>query len=187
MRTYWKDFKIKLSENVYEPAEDSELLLETLEKMKIKNKKILEIGCGTGLVSIFLAMSNHVTCVDINPEAVKLTKENAELNKVRLECFQSDLFENVTGKFDMIIFNPPYLPTSDKIEGKETWQDDGQIEKFISQANPFLEKDGKILLLISSLTGKERVLDLFEKNGFKAKIINKKKIDWEELMIIEAT
>ena len=182
------NMKLEISPDVYEPLEDSMLIAESLEE-KLKEKKyenILEIGCGSGLLSIVAAKHGKVEAVDINPKAAELTRKNAELNNVKINCHESDLFESVKGKFKLIIFNPPYLPDKDNIKGKEMWADDGTISKFIKQSRDFLEKNGEILMIISSLTGLENVKKEFEDNGFEINVIKKQKIPWEELMVLEA-
>ncbi len=90
---------------IYEPAEDSYLLQEEVKKFVKPNMKVLEIGTGSGILAETAKnMGADVLAVDINPEAVKYVKEK-EINSI-----VSDLFSNVEDKFDLIIFNPPYLP-----------------------------------------------------------------------------
>jgi len=188
MKFYHDELALDVPEGVYYPREDSLLLAKVLEKENLADKRVLEIGCGSGFLSIFMAKSKAaVTAVDISKDAVETAIKNAENNDVSLTCFQSDLFSAVNGRFDTIIFNPPYLPDesndatySGGIKGRET------IEKFIRNAKAHLSKNGKILLLISSLTSEKEVLSLFHTYGFKTKIIVREKIPWEELMVIEA-
>lgn len=186
MKFYYKEIVLEIPDSVYYPREDSLLLAKILEKEPLKGR-YLDMGCGSGFLAILMAKSADVTAVDINKEAIKATKENAEKNNVKIKAFVSDLFSFVDESFDLIVFNPPYLPTKDESEqwsggksGREV------IEKFVHQAGNHLEKNGKILLLISSLTGEKVVLDLFSNNGFSASIIARKKVPWEELMVIEA-
>ena len=102
---------------VYEPAEDSFLLATYASSL---SGRILEVGCGSGIVSLSAAqasLKNVVLGVDINPIAVKCATENARANGVANATFlKSDLFSELpaTQKFDYILFNPPYLPTSRK-------------------------------------------------------------------------
>ena len=101
---------------IYEPAEDTYLMKEVLKKnFSLKDKKVLEIGFGSGYILEFLKDNRfkNLIGVDINPEAV-----NAGKNK-NLSVFESDLFSNIEGKFDCIIFNPPYLP-EDQLEDEES-------------------------------------------------------------------
>jgi len=182
--------KLKISKGVYEPAEDTFLLISALQKSDLKNKTVLEIGTGSGIIALFAArFAKSVLAVDINPEAIKYAKENAAQNKIKnIEILQSDLFENVKQKFDIIVFNPPYLPdeplTADiALDGGP----DGRkiIERFLRDVPKFLNPQGRILLLESSLSHYEKTLQHFEKIGFNAKIVAKEKFDWEALVVIE--
>ncbi|XRO75778.1 HemK2/MTQ2 family protein methyltransferase [Methanocaldococcus sp. 28A] len=184
--------KLKLHPEVYEPAEDSILLLKNL--VDVKNKKVLEIGVGTGLISIVCAKkgAKKVVGVDINPYAVKLAKENAKLNNVDIICLESDLFENVTGKFDVILFNPPYLPTSDedKIDSYLNYAFDGGkngreiLDRFIDNLPNYLKKSGVVQILQSSLTGEEETINKLKSLGFKVFKVASLKVPFEELMVI---
>lgn len=194
--------QIKTSGTIYEPAEDTFLLILALQKMDLKNKTILEIGTGSGIIALFAArFAKSVLAVDINPEAINCAKENAKLNRINnIEFAQSDLFSNIKEilrnkesskasnvserKFDLIAFNPPYLPdeplTSDiALDGGK----DGRkvIERFLKAAPKFLNPRGKIILLESSHSRYEKTLAQFS----GAKIIARQKFDWEELVVIE--
>lgn len=176
---------LEVPDSVYFPEEDSELMAEAIEQLQIKNKKVLEVGCGSGFLSILMShMGAVVDAVDKNPKALEATRQNSDGS---IRCFQSDLFSNVRGWYDLIIFNPPYLPDeSDDIRYSGGLSGRNTIDKFISQAKDFLNKNGFILLLISSLTDEKEVLDLFKKYNFKTEIVKRKKIQWEELTVIKA-
>jgi len=184
--------QIKTFGKVYEPAEDTFLLISALEKLDLKNKNILEIGTGSGIISLFAArLAKSVVAVDINPEAISCAKENAAQNKIgNIEFKESDLFKNIDEKFDIIVFNPPYLPDEPLTEdialdggpdGRKT------IERFLKGAPKFLNPRGRILLLESSISSYEKTMQHFERTGFSAKIIAREKFNWEELIVIEAT
>jgi len=179
---------------IYEPREDSLLLAKVLEEefesgeAKNENKKtVLEIGCGSGLLSIISAKRGcDVLAADINPAAVACAKRNAELNGASFETIQSDLFQHINGKFDLIIFNPPYLP-EEQTEGNRAWAGGKNLEvitEFIKSARRHLNNDGKLLVLISSLTKPENIMGKFADNDFDAKIIAERKIPWEKLSVV---
>ncbi|MCA9487548.1 MAG: DUF2431 domain-containing protein [Nanoarchaeota archaeon] len=165
---------------MYEPEEDSYLLSETLKK-QIKNKKlkVLEIGIGSG-IQLETLNELGVTAifgVDINKDAVKLCLKKG------FNCAVSNLFSKVEGKFDLIIFNPPYLP-EDKREDEEsklatTSGEKGSelINKFLNQAEKYLSKKGKIFLLTSSLTKG------INWKYWKKKKIAEKKLFFEKLFV----
>ena len=188
MRFYYEKMAFEVPESIYYPAEDSLLLAKAVEKLKLKNKTVLEIGCGCGFLSILCAKKGAaVTSVDINPEAVKVTKENANANKTTLNAVESDLFSKVSGTFDLIIFNAPYLPVEEgetdiTYAGGATGRE--VIEKFVKNVKNHLKPGGGVLLLISSLTGEKEVIDLFIKHGMRVKAVAREKIEWEELIVL---
>ena len=112
------DIKIKEFGGVYQPAEDSWMMCNHLPK---DLGSVLEIGCGSGIVSIHMAKNeNTVTSVDINPKAVKATKFNAKQNSVNIEVIQGNMFEELQDrKFNSIVCNPPYLPPTDDYNDPE--------------------------------------------------------------------
>ncbi|HKZ49939.1 MAG TPA: HemK2/MTQ2 family protein methyltransferase [Candidatus Nanoarchaeia archaeon] len=180
--------------DIYLPREDSFLLQSCIPK-SLKGRKVLEIGTGSGILAITAAKAGaKVTAVDINADALELAEINARSNKVRVTFAKSDLFYSVKGRYDLIINNPPYLPEDsfDEVVGPSRMYSGGKsgrvfIEKFIAQAGKFLKPRGKILMVISSLTGELQVRELFKSKGFHTRVIARQKIPWEELIVIEAT
>ncbi|MBT5042818.1 methyltransferase [Candidatus Woesearchaeota archaeon] len=137
---------------MYEPREDS-YLLQKLVKLETKTTdKVLDMGTGSGIqAKTAYEITKDVKAVDINPEC---------LNINNIKTIQSDLFNNIQESYDLIIFNPPYLP-EDPNEPKDsalatTGGKEGHeiIQSFLNQAKQHLNKNGRILLLYSSLSGK---------------------------------
>jgi len=149
--------------------------------------KVLDIGCGSGLLSIIAAKRGcDVLAADINPSAVECAERNAELNNIKIKTARSNLFDNLEGKFDLIIFNPPYLP-EEQTEDSRNWAGGKNLEvitRFIKDAGAHLELNGEILIVISSLSNPESVLKEFSDSGFDARIIAERKIPWEKLFVI---
>ena len=179
---------------IYEPSEDSYLLLEFVKNYAKKGMKVLDMGTGSGIQAIgAIEKGAEVLAVDVNKEAV----EHCE--KKGINALQSDLFENVKGKFDLIIFNPPYLP-EEKVNmgikftekdfnyvndialvgGKHGWE---TTDRFLFEAKNYLNEDGKILISFSSLSGD--VLRIIEKYGFKYKRLGEKRVFFESLYVYE--
>ncbi len=189
-KCFCKNLILEIPKETYEPREDSFLLAEALEKENLAGKKVLDLGTGSGLLAILAARAGaEVSAVDIVPETLACAKTNAKANGAKVNFILSDLFSNLENKkFDLIIFNAPYLP--EKIsEFSRAWAAGENAElilRFISEAKNFLNPAGKILLLISSLSGKEKILEEFRKNGFSASIAKEKKIPWETLLAVEA-
>ena len=157
------------------------------------NTKYLDLGTGTGILSKtalkFLPPKN-ILASDINPNAIKA------LQKEKFQTIQSDLFNQIPNsksqiplsgaKFDLITFNAPYLP-QDPREPKSSQlattggkHGDEISLKFLKQAKQHLNPNGKIFLLISSLTPTDKIKKLWP-----YKIVARKKIFMEELLILE--
>lgn len=187
--------KIKTHPKVYVPAEDSELLIENL--VDVKNKSVLDVGTGSGIQAINAVKQGalKVIGIDINPYAVECAKINSELNEIdskKLFFKTGDLFKNIDEKFDVILFNAPYLPTSDeeKLEKYLNYAFDGGkdgrevLDKFLDEVANYLKKDGIIQILQSSLTDGNKTIEKMEKLGFVAKQTGSLKFSFEELQVI---
>ena len=168
---------------MYEPQEDSFLLLKHIKSYA--SGYVLEIGTGSGILAQEAVKYSNVVAVDIDKKLIKkLQKENKNPG---IKFIFSDLFSNVDGKFNLIIFNPPYLP-SGKIKDKDL--DGGTkgsevIARFLYHAKRYLREKGKILLLCSSLN--ENIEELFMKYEYKFKKIDEQKMFFEKLFIYELT
>ena len=176
---------------IYSPAEDSYLMSGTLKKVvpKLLIKKpelnLLEVGCGSGFnmqtaVSLGINKNNILGC-DINVNAVEHCK------KLGFNCIKSDLFSDIRGEFDIIVFNPPYLPLDER-EPKDsrTATTGGKkgneiIISFLKKAKNHLANGGKIFLITSSLS---KDID-FIAFGYNAEVINEKKLFFEKLTVWE--
>lgn len=138
--------KIIVNPGVYQTSGDSDLMAESVEIGK--NESFLEIGCGTGVVSIAVAKrAADGVGVDINDKAIENSKQNAEAQGVKnVEFFKSDVFENVSGKFDVIICNPPYTKheVKDNIDRMFWDPEDEMKRKFFKEVGAYLKSNGKI-------------------------------------------
>ena len=188
-------FEIETDDLVYIPSDDTFLLAENLE---IKDgQSVLEIGTGSGLVSMYASLlTDDVTATDINFNALELAEKNFRLNNIdniRLEF--GDLFEPVKNeKFDVILFNTPYLPTDsdDIIDDDLNYAFDGGlngrkvIDRFIEESPNHLNDKGIVQMIQSSLSDNEKTLDMFDRNGFVAEIAKSESFFFEKIVLINA-
>lgn len=167
---------------MYNPEEDSYFFSEYLKKFirKQNPKKVLEIGCGSGIQLQTLEKSGvkkeNILGVDIDKSALNHCK------KLGFNVLYSNLFENIKEKYELIIFNPPYLPENKFDKKKDTTggKNGGEIiNEFLKQAKNHLTEKGKIILLTSSLTKG------INWNNYKKKLLGKKKLFFERLYVFE--
>jgi release factor glutamine methyltransferase len=170
---------------VYSSQEDSYLLLEQVKKLA--HGRVLDMGTGSGIQAVGAAEKDEVKeviAVDIDDEAVRQVRN---LNNSKIKVFNSDLFLEVGGSFDTIIFNPPYLPEDENDDddaldgGKKGFE---LIARFLHQAKDYLNKDGFILIVFSNRTGREAVDEVLMREGFSHELLDKKSLAFfEELYV----
>lgn len=188
-------FEIETDDLVYIPSDDTFLLAENLEIKE--GQSVLEIGIGSGLVSMYASLlTDDVTATDINYNALELAEKNFKLNNINtIKLEFGDLFEPVKDKkFDVILFNTPYLPTDsdDIINDDLNYAFDGGldgrkvIDRFINEVSNHLNDKGIVQIIQSSLSDNNRTLDMFDRNGFVAEIAESEKFFFEEIVLINA-
>jgi len=158
-------------EDVYRPAEDSYLMAKHVELLVSGN--VLDMGTGSGIQAVTAAMKldvDSVLAVDINPSAIREARNRSDNAGVfgKLSFLCSDLFDEVKGRYDWIIFNSPYLPSEGEAD-EHAWAGGAElIERFLSEAQDHLEPEGSILLIYSSLSEPDLSgfeVELLEENG----------------------
>ena len=188
-------FEIETDDLVYLPSDDSFLLAENLEIKE--GQSVLEIGTGSGIVSMYASLlTDDVTATDINYNALELAEKNFKINNIdTIKLEFGDLFEPVKDKkFDVILFNTPYLPTDsdDIINDDLNYAFDGGldgrnvIDRFINQVSNHLNDKGIVQMIQSSLSDNDRTLNMFDRNGFVAEIAESEKFFFEEIVLINA-
>ena len=193
---------IAVIEDVYPPSEDSYLALSMLKQLmegEFRNRKglrVLDLGTGTGILGINLALYANVEYVvlsDISESAVRNANLNAKNNSSALHTIphiiQSDLFSEIAGRFDLIIFNPPYLPESGEIAdrkiaiqmesgpgGNET------IRRFLKAAPEHLVTGGKIITVSSSFADSKELHEIISALGLEMEKAEKLHIFFEDII-----
>ena len=178
--------------DIYQPAEDSYLLQKFVRQFAIG--RVLDMGTGSGiqgLTAIEVPSVREVVAVDSNPTAVEALNAEIEKKKLRkIKARQGNLFEHLEGSFNVIIFNPPYLPQDKGIEdaalygGKKGWE---ISERFFKDASSHMFPEGVILFLFSSLTKKQKIEEILEHNLLQWEELDEEKIAFETLYVYKIT
>lgn len=184
---YFYDRKFKVTKDVLSPRMETEELiykvLEYIKKSKKDSFRILDLCTGSGIIAITLKKEivekyTEIVASDISEKALSIAIENANNNNANITFIKSDLFDNISGKFDLIISNPPYISYKDKITIKDSVlnydphlalfaEEDGIFfyRKIIENAVHYLSKDGVIFFEIG-YDQKEKIFELGKNNNF---------------------
>lgn len=175
-------FNFYVDENVLIPQPDTEILVEEvvdIAKNMSRDLKILDICTGSGAIAVAISrnIDAEITASDISKNALEIAKKNALNNETKINFVESDMFENINGKFDIIVSNPPYIETetieklSEEVKNEPMLALDGGGDglKFYrilaEQSKKYLVSDG-ILAVEIGYNQREEVMNIFEKSGF---------------------
>ncbi len=184
--------EIKVFESVYEPREDSYLLLRSVKCSS--GERVLDMGCGSGIIAVSAALQGaKVIAVDINKEAVKNTLFNARMNNVKIFVIAGDLFSPLKKslKFDKIFFNPPYLPEErDEKDALSLAWGGGKdgieiILRFLEELPDFLKENGKCFMIVSTLAKLGKVEKFLENIGMEKRKLSEIPFFFERLELWE--
>lgn len=180
-------FTFKVNEHVLIPRQDTEILVETALKAAAPGKKVLDLCTGSGCIIISLMKlcpGLEGTALDLSPQALQVAKKNAVKHRVPVSFLESDLFDQVEGQFDLIVSNPPYIPTGQigelmeevrlhepgmALDGKE----DGLYfyRRIVGECDSYLNPGGWLMFEIGSDQGESVEKMLTEQQFTEVKVI----------------
>lgn len=188
---YFYDRKFKVTKDVLSPRmETEELIYKVIEYVKVSNKnnlKILDLCTGSGIIAITLKkeleqVSVDVIASDISEEAIEVAKENAQYHDTDVRFIQSDIFNNIDDKFDIMVSNPPYIDRKDEVTMQDNVlkydphlalfaEEEGMYfyRKIIEQAKDYLKENGVMFFEIG-YDQRDKIINLSEKNGYLAQV-----------------
>ncbi|MCB0275462.1 MAG: methyltransferase [Calditrichaeota bacterium] len=143
-----------------------------LMTLQVAGKKVLELGAGTGMLSMLMARRHaFVTATDINPIAVKVVRDNARNNNLDIEILAGSMFNPVHGrKFDMIVINPPYYPKDPRTIGEQAWycgKDFQYFRSLFAGLGNHIKENGQVFIVLSEDCELESINKIARENGVR--------------------
>lgn len=188
---YFYDRKFKVTKDVLSPRlETEELIYKVVEYVKATKKnnlKILDLCTGSGIIAITLKkeldqLLIDVVASDISEEAIKVAKENAQFHDATIKFIQSDIFDNIDEKFDIIVSNPPYIDRKDEVTMQDNVlkydphlalfaEEEGMYfyRNIVEKASSYLNDNGVIFFEIG-YDQKYKIIKLADMNGYSAEV-----------------
>lgn len=185
----FEDLHIKVPKEVFHPRyfTSTKLLLNWVKESEIKGKRVLELGCGSGVVSLTAALKGAiVTSSDINPIAIDNLIGNAKTNSVELKVIQSDLFDEISNQtFDVILINPPFYPKNPEKVEDNMWFCGADFQYFKKLFQQLIDRNenGEILMTLSDDCDFEHIQQLAHEKDFTLIEIVRKKGFTEDNML----
>ncbi len=196
-RVFFGNYVFDVWDDVYEPSEDTALFAENL--VVCQGDRVLDVGTGCGVLAVMAAeRARTVVAMDVNPYALRCAFTNVKLNHLSQEIsfVRGDLLTwlKMREEFDLVLFNAPYLPTAEKdhlswIERAWAGGLDGRrvIDRFISQVPSHVSREGRVLLLQSTLADVEETVRAFQTIRWRAEVIAQRSLPFfETIKLIEA-
>lgn len=188
---YFYDRKFKVTKDVLSPRMETEELIykvvEYVKATKKNNLKILDLCTGSGIIAITLKKELDqffidVVASDISEEAIKVAKENAQFHDATIKFIQSDIFDNIDEKFDIIVSNPPYIDRKDEVTMQDNVlkydphlalfaEEEGMYfyRNIVEKASSYLNDNGVIFFEIG-YDQKDKIIKLADMNGYSAEV-----------------
>jgi len=176
-RTYsYRGLMLHIPPEVFHPGFffSTKLLLRYIEKEHFQKKTFLELGAGSGLLSIYAAKRGGVvTASDINPIAIECLRRNAEENLAEMKVIHSDLFEKIPQQeFDMVLINPPYYKKKPSSFSDYAWYcgENGEyFQNLFTQLRNYIHKASEVLMVLCDSCDLSLIKELAGKNSFHMK------------------
>ena len=174
---------MKVPHGVFHPGlfHSTKFLIGYMLEQELSGKTILELGCGSGLLSVIAAKQGAVvTASDVNMKAVETAKLNASLNQVEIEVIHSDLFENMPRRaFDFIFINPPYYRGRPKDESEMAWfagKDFEYFRRMFAQLPEYFQSDSLVVMSQTLESPMETILTIGKSYNLSFQLVREKAV-----------
>jgi release factor glutamine methyltransferase len=188
----YKDIRLLIAPEVFHPGFffSTQILLKYINSIPLHGKKFLELGCGSGLISIVAAKKGaRVTASDINPVAVEYLERNSLQNNVQVETITSDLFSTIPGQqFDIIAINPPYYKKQPLTAKDHAWFCGENGEYFLrlfETLSGYMHERSEVLMVLIEDCDMEMISAYASKSGFTISCVHTSKNIMEKSFIFK--
>ncbi|MFM9840630.1 MAG: methyltransferase [Cyclobacteriaceae bacterium] len=159
----------------------TKFLIDFLLTQPIRNKSLLELGCGTGLISIISAKEGAiVTASDISEQAIENVTANAKLNQLSITITLSDVFDLIEQKqFDWIIINPPYYARTPKNEAEHAWHCGENFEyfhKLFRSLTNYIHPTSQVIMVLTQGCELEKIFEVAVQYGFQFELLMERNV-----------
>lgn len=194
-RTYrYENIRLEIPPQVFHPGFffSTKLLLRYISTLPLHGRRLLELGAGSGLISIHAAKKGAiVTATDINPVAIEYLRRNCDQNDVKTGIILSDLFAAIPEqRFDIIAINPPYYKRQPRTMADHAWYcgENGEyFEQLFSDLDKYIHNDSIILFVLSDECDLGMINKIASRHFFYMTQKITKRIAWERLYIYQLT
>lgn len=190
----YKNIKVKVRPGVFHPGLfiSTKILLDFVSDLELENKTFLELGAGSGIISILASKKGAIVYAsDISSTAVENIKINAEVNNETISVFKSDLFENLqTMEFDYIVINPPYYKKDPKIEAEFAWycgQNHEYFARLFDSLVNHINNNSKVFMILSEVCDIDVITQIGKDRKFLWELIHRKSVLGEKNYIYNLT
>ena len=193
MYTYG-NIRLEIPPQVFHPGFffSTKFLLRYISALSLQGQRFLELGAGSGLISIHAAKKGaRVTATDINPVAIECLRRNCDQNKVKAEIILSDLFINISEQsFDLVAINPPYYKKQPQTMADHAWYcgENGEyFEQLFAKLQKYIHKKSIVLMVLSEDCDINTIGESASRHNFSMQKKVTRKSVWEYLFIYQIT
>lgn len=190
----YQNIEVMVHPEVFPPhlTLSTKILLDFINSLDLNNKSLLELGCGSGIISLFANKKGaKVTASDINKIALDYLEQAVNSNNLEVTCVNSNLFENLIGStFNYIIINPPYYPKTPKSIKEQAWfcgEDFQYFKNLFKQLPAYLSKDSTVYMILSIDCDLNTITNLAQLQGLSLDSVFQTKKLGEENIIYTIT